>query len=183
VGLKEDLLDAVVSATADSNPQADSSTIDVSNGSYNERYAHYQTEAIVKFLENCEFRITQLNAPMVLETFKIPEQPVDVLVETLLGEYQPVLKTLKKIGEPLGLSSAIDSLEGEIKKVISTVAPAGAVAKQLDVAKDGGGLESTGYVFIGDPPDSQSDFNVEDEDGQKTFTTVKFFRDDNESLI
>ena len=44
-------------------------------------------------------------------------------------------------------------------------------------------MESTGYVFIGEPPDSQEDFDVESENGQKTFTTVKFFRDDNESLI
>ena len=32
-------------------------------------------------------------------------------------------------------------------------------------------------------PIRDTQFDVSDEDGQKTFTTVKFFRDDNESLI
>ena len=184
MGLKQDLLDAVTSAYVDTNSGGDSSDLpDTSDGSYPERLAHYQTEAIVKFLENAEFRITKLNAPVVVETFKLPERFANVAVETLLGEYGPLIKTLKKLGDPLGLGAAIDSLEGEIKKAISPLLKGGAVVPPTNISKDDGGLESTGYVFIGEPPDSQEDFDVENENGQKTFTTVKFFRDDNESLI
>ena len=181
MSLKTELAAAYERAALESDPPAPAP--DVSDGSYIERLAHYQTEAIIQFLENCEFRITQLNAPMVLETLKTPEQPVNVEMDTLLGEYAPILKTLKQIASPLGLGPVIDSLEGEIKKAIEPVLEGGSTLQPLDISKGSGGLESTGYVFIGEPPDSQSDFNVDDEDGQKTFTTVKFFRDDNESLI
>ena len=53
----------------------------------------------------------------------------------------------------------------------------------MDLGKDSGGLESTGYVFIGEDPDSQDSFDVDDEDGQKEFTTVKLIRDDIEDLL
>tara|TARA_X000001382_G_scaffold105111_1_gene80294 strand:- start:157 stop:690 length:534 start_codon:yes stop_codon:yes gene_type:complete len=153
------------------------------DNAYVEAYAKFQAEAIVNFLTQCEFRITKLNAPVVVENFKIPEQLVNVATETLLGEYGPLLKTLKKIAEPLGLGETIDSLEGEIKKAIANVAEGGATAVGLDLGKDVGGLESTGYVYIGEDPDSQGGFNVEDEDGQKDFTTVKLFKEDIENLI
>tara|TARA_Y100000361_G_C10972378_1_gene244632 strand:+ start:60 stop:593 length:534 start_codon:yes stop_codon:yes gene_type:complete len=153
------------------------------DNTYVEAYAKFQAEAIVNFLENANFRVTKLNAPVVVEDFKIPEQLVNVAVETLLGEYGPLLKTLKKIAEPLGLGETIDTLEGEIKKAIADVAEGGATTSAIDLGKNDGGLESSGYVFIGEDPDSQDSFNVEDEDGQKDFTEVKFFREDNEDLI
>ena len=63
----------------------------------------------------------------------------------------------------------------------------------LDLNKDGktsssntknkGVVESTGYTYVGQDPDSVKLFNVEDEDGQRTHTTVKFFREDNEDLL
>jgi len=90
---------------------------------------------------------------------------------------------LKQIGSPLGLGSAIDSLEGEIEKAITPLLEGGGVLPALNINKDGGGLQSTGYVFIGNEPDSQDDFDVEDENGQKEFTTVKLFRDDIEDLL
>ena len=184
MGLKQDLIDAITSAYVDTNPGGDSSDLpDVSDGSYPERLAHYQTEAIVKFLENAEFRITKLNAPVVVETFKLPERFANVAVETLLGEYKPLIKALKKLGDPLGLSGVIDSLEGEIRDAVSKVVEGGVTVPPTDVSKDDGGLESTGYVFIGDPPDSESDFDVGDEDGQRTFTTVKLIREDIEDLL
>ena len=181
MGLKSDLLAAFERAALETNTPIEPGAFD--EGSYEERYAHYQAEAIVQFLENCEFRVTKLNAPVVVENFKIPEQLVNVATETLLGEYGPLLKTLKKIAEPLGLGETIDSLEGEIKKAIANVAEGGATAVGLDLGKDVGGLESTGYVYIGEDPDSQGGFNVEDEDGQKDFTTVKLFKEDIENLI
>ena len=59
----------------------------------------------------------------------------------------------------------------------------GAKLAGLDLGKDEGGLESTGYVFIGSDPDSQDAFDVEDEDGQREFTTVKLIRGDIERLL
>jgi len=93
------------------------------------------------------------------------------------------LKTLKKIGDPLGLGSLIDSLEGEIEKAVTPLLKGGSILPPMNLGKDDGGLESTGYVFIGEPPDSDEDFDVEDEDGQREFTTVKLIREDIEDIL
>jgi len=180
MGLKADLLDAILQASADAGfPEPP----DLSNGTYPERLAHYQTEAIVNFLTQAEFRITQLNAPVVVDKLKTPDQPVNIELETMLGEYGPILKTLKQIGGPLGLGELIDSLEGEIEKAVTPLLEGGAKLTGLDLGKDEGGLESTGYVFIGEEPDSRDEFDVDEEDGQREFTTVKLFRDDIEDLL
>ena len=47
----------------------------------------------------------------------------------------------------------------------------------MDIGKDAGGLNSTGYVYIGDDPDSQGSFDVDDSDGQIEFTKVKLIKD------
>tara|TARA_R100000742_G_C4265878_1_gene83952 strand:+ start:339 stop:881 length:543 start_codon:yes stop_codon:yes gene_type:complete len=180
MGLKQDLIDAKVKAAKESGV---TTPLDTSNGSFIERESEYTKEAIVKFLTEAEFRITQLNAPVVVEKFKIPEQLVNVELDTLLGEYGPILKTLKQIGDPLGLGSVIDSLEGEIEKAVTPLLEGGSILPPLNLGKDAGGLESTGYVFVGNPPDSEDDFDVEDEDGQREFTTVKLIRDDIEELL
>jgi len=180
MGLKRDLIDAKVKAAEDTGI---TKPLDTSNGSFIEREAEYTKEAIVRFLTEAEFRITQLNAPVVVEKFKIPEQLVNVELDTLLGEYGPILKTLKKIGDPLGLGSLIDSLEGEIEKAVTPLLKGGSILPPMDLGKDDGGLESTGFVFIGEPPDSDEDFDVEDEDGQREFTTVKLIREDIEDLL
>ena len=93
------------------------------------------------------------------------------------------MKTLKQIGEPLGLGSVIDSLEVEIEKAVTPLLEGGSILPPLNLGKDDGGLESTGYVFIGNPPDSEDDFDIEDVDGQREFTTVKLIRDDIEDLL
>ena len=46
-----------------------------------------------------------------------------------------------------------------------------------------GGLQSDGYVFIGEDPESQDAFDVDDRDGQRDYTEVKLFRDDIEDLL
>ena len=180
MGLKQDLIDAKVKAAKDSGVKE---PLDTSNGSFIEREAEYTKEAIAKFLTEAEFRITQLNAPIVVEKYKIPDQPINIELETMLGEYQPVLKALKKMGSPLGLSALIDKLESDIEAAILPLLEGGGVLPGLNVEKDSGGLESTGYVFIGNEPDSTDDFDVEDENGQKEFTTVKLFRDDIEDIL
>ena len=180
MGLKQDLIEAKEKAARDTGI---TKPLDTSNGSFIEREAEYTKEAIVRFLTEAEFRITQLNAPVVVEKLKTPDQPVNVQLETLLGEYQPILKTLKQIGNPLGLGSVIDSLEGEIEKAITPLLEGGATLTGLDLGVNDGGLESTGFVFIGEPPNSEDDFNVEDEDGQREYTTVKLIRDDIEDIL
>ena len=180
MGLKQDLIDAKIKAAQETGT---TTSLDTSNGSYIEREAHYQTEAIVKFLTEAEFKITKLNAPVVVENVKSADLPVNVELETLLGEYQPILKTLKKIGDPLGLGATIDSLEGEIEKAIIPLLEGGATLPGLNLGRNDGGLEATGYVFIGEDPDSQDSFDVEDEDGQREFTTVKLIKEDIEDLL
>ena len=98
MGLKQDLIDAKVKALKESTPEAPEP--DTSNGSYIERESEYVKEAFVKFLTEAEFRITRLNAPVVVERIQTPDQPINIELETLLGEYQPVLKTLKKNRRP-----------------------------------------------------------------------------------
>ena len=180
MGLKQDLIDAKIKAARDAGI---TTPLDTKPGSYIEREAHHMSRAIIRSLMDADFRVTQLNAPVVLEDIKTPDLPVNVELETLLGEYGPLLKTLKQIAEPLGLGSVIDSLEEEIRKAVSAVVEGGAVVPPTDVSRDDGGLDSTGYVFIGEPPDSEDDFDVEDENGQREFTTVKLIRDDIEDLL
>ena len=93
-GLKDNLLDATLQASADAGlPEPP----DLSDGSYGERLAHYQAEAIINFMKESEFTITELKAPVVVESIKTPDQLVNVELDTLLGPYAPVLKTLRKI--------------------------------------------------------------------------------------
>ena len=145
--------------------------------------AHYSARAIINAMRDANFTITQLKAPVIVEELRTPSQPVNVKLDTLLGEYQPVLKLLKKIGSPLGLSKVIDSLEGEIEKAITPLLEGGADMIGLDINKNAGGLQSTGYVYIGEDPDSQGSFDVEDEDGQRQFTTVKLLKEDARKII
>ena len=115
MGLKQDLIDAKIKAAEESGV---TTPLDTSNGSFIEREAEYTKEALINFLTEAEFRITKLNAPVIVEKMKIPDQPINIELETLLGEYQPILKTLKKLGDPLGLGATIDALEGEIEKAV-----------------------------------------------------------------
>mgnify|MGYP003627856037 CR=1 FL=1 len=179
MGLKGDLLDAKIRAAMDVGLPPP----DVSEGSYAEREAHYSARAIINAMRDANFTITQLKAPVIVEELRTPSQPVNVKLDTLLGEYQPVLKLLKKIGSPLGLSKVIDSLEGEIEKAITPLLEGGADMIGLDINKNAGGLQSTGYVYIGEDPDSQGSFDVEDEDGQRQFTTVKLLKEDARKII
>jgi len=179
MGLKADLLDAKIKAADDVGLPPP----DVSEGSYAEREAHYSSRAIINAMRDANFTITQLKAPVIVEELRTPEQPVNIELETLLGEYQPVLKLLKKIGSPLGLGDIIDKLEGEIEKAVIPLLEGGAKLAGLDINKDAGGLQSTGYVYIGEDPDSQGSFDVDDEDGQREFTTVRLLDDDARKIL
>tara|TARA_B100001094_G_scaffold219342_1_gene213428 strand:- start:2661 stop:3203 length:543 start_codon:yes stop_codon:yes gene_type:complete len=180
MGFKKDLIDAKKKAAVESGqPPLE---VEEGDGSYIDLEAEYVKEAIVKFLTDVEFRITKFNAPVTVEELKTPPLPVNIELDTLLGEYQPVLKLLRQIGDPLGLGATIDSLEGEIKKAVTPLLEGGAKLP-FQLGKDSGGLESKAYANIGEDPDSVENFNVEDEDGQKQFTTVKLIREEIEELL
>ena len=71
----------------------------------------------------------------------------------------------------------------EIQKAVKPLLQKGATLPGLNLGKDSGGLDSTGYVFIGDDPDSESGFDVDDKEGQSTFTKVKLLRQNIEDLL
>tara|TARA_Y100000004_G_scaffold186765_1_gene238675 strand:- start:533 stop:1081 length:549 start_codon:yes stop_codon:yes gene_type:complete len=182
MGLKQEIIDAKVESLKLSGATEETITKAKSSGSPLDVEAEMITEAIVKFLTEAEFRITKFNAPVTLEELKTPDLPANVEIDTLLGEYGPILKTLKQIATPLGLESAIDALEGEIKKAVTPLLEGGAKVP-FQIGKALGGLQSKAYANIGEDPDSVENFNVDDEDGQKEFTTVKLLRQDIEDLL
>ena len=103
-GLKWDLMQAKVKAAQDVGIKPP----DIKRDSYLEREAHYTSRAIIKALREANFTITQLKAPVVVEELVTPSQPVNVKLDTLLGEYQPILKVLRKIGGPIpGINKVI----------------------------------------------------------------------------
>tara|TARA_Y100000361_G_scaffold93719_1_gene83677 strand:- start:1752 stop:2309 length:558 start_codon:yes stop_codon:yes gene_type:complete len=185
MGLKQDLIQAKVKAARESGIET---PIDTSAGSIIEREAEYTKEAIVNFLTKSNFTITQLKAPIVVEDLKTPDQGIDIQLETLLGDKAPILKTLKRVGGLIPgagtvVNKLVDQLESAIKQAVQPLLKGGATLPGLNLGKDSGGLQSTGYVYIGEDPDSQGSFDVEDEDGQREFTTVKLIREDIEDLL
>ena len=180
MGLKQRIIDAKVQALQDTGV---TKPVDTKPGSYIEREAQYISEAVLETIQEANFTITQLKAPVVVESMKTPDQPVNIELETLLGEYQPVLKLLHKIGDPLGVGKLIDNLESEIERAITPLLEGGAKLAGLDLGKNSGGLEAHGYVYIGEDPDTQDSFDVEDEDGQREYTTVKLLPDDASELV
>ena len=170
MGLKEDLINGKVKAAKDNGVE----DLDTSPGSFIEREAEYTKEAIINFLTQCEFRITRLNANVILEDFKIP--PVVGDIESSVTAEIPA-GGISTTGGPSNQVTIAPST-GILKNISN-----GVTTEEIDVSKDGGGLESTGYVYIGEDPDSQGGFDVSDEDGQKEFTTVKLIREDIEDLL
>ena len=169
MGLKQDLIDAkkeglrLSGADADAIKKAEETL---------EPQVQLEVDAIVNFLTQCEFRITQLNANVILEDFKIPPQEGNIEPGVQVMANIPVSTT----GGP-GSTTTPGILENR---------EGGVLTNDIDVNKSGGetgNLESTGYVYIGLDPDSQDAFDVEDENGQKEFTTVKLFRDDIGDLL
>ena len=165
MGLKQDLLDAKVEALKLAGAPEPIPTEAL------KLQIELETEALMKFLTTCEFRITQLNAPVVVEDFKIPPQQGDVLPSVVANSG---LTTFVPMTMALGGIPVLSTIQNGTNGVLN---------KAIDINKDFGGLQSTGYVHIGQDPDSQDSFNVEDEEGQRDFTTVKLIRDDIEDLL
>jgi|TARA_R110000824_G_scaffold256339_3_gene445374 hypothetical protein len=178
MGLKAKILDAKRRAALETNMPP----IDTSRNSYLDKEAEYIADAIIDTLREADFTITQLKAPVVVESLKTPDQSVNIELATLLGDKAPILKALKKIPIP-AIGEIIDKLESELERAITPLLEGGAKLAGLDLGKDAGGLESVGYVYIGEDPDSIEEFDVEDEDGQRQHTTVKLTFDDGEELL
>ena len=162
MGLKTDLIDAKKEGLRGSgaNEEAILQAQEVL-----EVQTQLEVDAIVTFLENAKFRITNLAANVVLEDFKIPPQQGDVLNTV----------------QSAGVGNAGLPVNSRVINGTS-----GVLTKDIDVSKIAGStgiLQSTGYAFIGGDPDSQEGFNVSNEDGQKNHTEVRFFRDDNEAEL
>ena len=178
MGLKDKILDAKRRAALETNMPP----IDTSRNSYLDKEAEYIADAIIDTLREANFTITQLKAPVVVESLKTPDQVVNIELATLLGDKAPILKALRKIPIP-AIGEIIDKLESELERAITPLLEGGAKLTGLDLGKDAGGLESVGYVYIGEDPDSIEEFDEEDEDGQRQHTTVKLTFDDGEELL
>ena len=172
MGLKDDLIKAKVEGlkVQGINPI----DIDTSDGSSLDIECELIKEAVANFLTNVDFKITQLKAPVILDDFKIPDQNVN-----LKSQVQYIQFPGGSPGPPAPVLGGMG----------------GATLAKLDLNKDsnvaaidfntnsGGGLQSTGYVFIGEDPDSNESFDVSEEDGQREHTTVKLFREDIEEFL
>ena len=174
MGLKQDLIDAKVESAKAGGELFVEDQLDTSVGSQIEIEAELMKEAIVNFLTKCEFRITQLNAPVVLEDLRLPPQQGDVLPTVSVSSG---LQTFVPMSPALGGIPVQSMIAGGTNGVLT---------KNIDVNKSGGDtgiLESTGYVYIGGDPNSQDEFDVNTLDGIRDFTRVELFREDIEDLL
>jgi len=163
MGLKQDLINAKIEGLKLSG--ANEEAIEQAEETL-EAQIQLEVDAIVNFLTRCNFRVTQLKANVVLEDFKIPPRTADILPQV----------TSRDIPYPAGTPGPPVQFPLQGGKN-------GIQIKNIDIGKRSGGLQSTGYVFIGGDPDSQEQFDVSNKDGQQDHTTVKLFKDDIEDLL
>ena len=149
MGLKQDLINAKIEGLKESGVAEDAiqqaeKSLDVQ--------CELEKEAIVNFLTKCQFRVTQLNANVILEDFKIPPQQGDIQPDVQVAANIPVNTS----GGP-GATTSVGILNNADAKANGT---GGILTKPINVSKAGGGtglLQSTGYVYIGEDPDSQKE--------------------------
>ena len=162
MGLKTDLIDAKIEGLKLSGA-TDEAILKAQDAL--DAQCELEKEAIVTFLENAKFRITNLAANVVLEDFKIPPQPADI---------QNTVTYVSPAGTPTPLTLP--------KSPTPSV-----LTKDINIGITNGGLQSSGYAYIGRDPNSKQTFGGDDgfmEEGDiKTFTEVRFFRDDNEGEL
>ena len=100
MGLKQDIIDAKLAALKKDAELAGAKKEDINNIKASESIeleAELMTKAISNLLTNAKFTITKFNAPIKLENLKTPDQPVNVGLETLMGEYGPLLDKLNEL--------------------------------------------------------------------------------------
>ena len=124
----------------------------------------------------------------IYENLKTPNQVVDVKKPTIMDPKEPLFKTIRQMGSLIPGAAAsvnllVDQVEASTNNITTQVVDDGATLRGLNMSKDGrqgimGGLISDGYVYIGEDPETQDSFNVDDEDGQRKFTTVVLNEED-----
>ena len=183
MSLGEDLKKDLIKAKVEAAKAAGYENLDTSEGSYIERDAEFTKKAIVNFMTNADMTITKFACKQVGETLNTPSLPIDLKIETLLGDKKPMLDALKKIGSKIpGAGKAIDGivnkLEGALAKAIQPLLKAAGKVPGINLAKGIGGLKQTGYSFIGKDPDTQEGFDVSTPEGQREHTSVRLFKED-----
>ena len=94
MGLTQDLIDAKIAGLKQSGATDDA----ISKAQVTlETQTELEVEAIVKFLTNVNFTITHLKAPIIVENAKIPPQPVNIELQTLIGDKAPILSAFVTI--------------------------------------------------------------------------------------
>ena len=110
MGLKQDLLKAKVEALKLAGAPEPIPTEAL------ELQIELETEALIKFLTDAEFRITQLNAPVVVEDFKIPPQQGDVLPSVVANSG---LATFVPMVAPLGGIPVVSPIQNGTNGVLT----------------------------------------------------------------
>ena len=177
MGLKQDLIDAKLEALK-------ASGANVVQTKQLELQCELERDAIVSFLTKVEFRVTQLKCPVVVEDFKTDDQEVNIEPQTLLGDKAPIIDAIQKVpvvGQTLAngdKSKGIPGLLDLFKRAVKPLLKGGSTLPGLNLNKSDGTIVSNGYAFIGDDPITKNSFNTDDENGQKSHTTVQLFEDD-----
>ena len=139
-------------------------------------------DAFINFLTHSDLNLTvsEFKASVEIEELKTQDLQVNVKMETLLGEYGPILGFLKKIAklDPTGKAGdAVDGLEKAIQNAIKPFLEGGATVPGIDARKDGGPsgkVKAVGHAHVGinDPVP-----NSDTTDDENDFTKVKLFYD------
>ena len=132
-------------------------------------FAQDMTDGIKDFLTAQTWQITDLKAFVEIDELEI--------VEPQMANVMPSVQSID-IPYPAGTPAAAVPVPLNPSSLQN-----GVLTHAFDIDKEFGNLQSTGYVYIGEDPDSQEEFDVEDEFGQREFTTVKLFRDDIEEFL
>tara|TARA_R100000231_G_scaffold86040_1_gene65276 strand:+ start:385 stop:918 length:534 start_codon:yes stop_codon:yes gene_type:complete len=177
MGLKQDLLDAKLKglelsgASKEVIEEARAATSPLS------QQIDLEVKAIKDFLINCRFRVTALNAPVVLEDFNIPPQngQIESTVQIAAGQAITTTAGPGSTTSPGILQNTADGAGGPQSPDIKT---------DIINVDTNSGLQSTGYAFIGSDPFSQENFirDINEEQGQRRFTEVKILPEDIEGL-
>jgi len=181
-GLLADLIKAKLNASATLNPGLNPEVTELL-----ELESVGIKDAILNFLTHnkLNFTISEMLASCEIEDFETQEQAINVKLETLLGEYGPIIGFLKNLASivddlipgasPVG--DAVNGVEQQIEEAIKPILQGGATLPAIKAKKSGGPsgkIKAIGHAHIGiNNPIPNSD-TIEEENN---FTKVKLFRD------
>ena len=144
--------------------------------------AEATAEAVKNFLINQKFTIKEMKAAVKLDQLKTTDNiKANVAVNTLLGEWGPVLSILEKLDGVIKTLTGqsllkVNELKKAMQKAIQPVTEGGAETPALNLREDGsqqgGTLTGTGYAIVG--PEASSVDNVDTEGIDYTDTEGEF---------